>query len=223
MAETLTRHAQQGLLLANAAVGAWAWARLPANAQVPIHFGLDGQADAWAAPLPGLLWLPALALLLYGLRRILPHLDPRGDHLRQSERALDAIWLTLLGFLAGLQVFIVLQTLGWIGPVLQWPVWALAALMAGIGNVLGKLRSNFFVGIRTPWTLSSEHVWDQTHRWAGRLFVGAAVALAVLAGAMPRSAALLPLAVTVLVLASLAPALQSWRLWRAAQGRSTDQ
>jgi uncharacterized membrane protein len=57
--------------------------------------------------------------------------------------------------------------------------------MAGIGNVLGKLRSNFFVGIRTPWTLSSEHVWDQTHRWAGRLFVGAAAVLAVLAGAMP--------------------------------------
>ena len=47
--------------------------------------------------------------------------------------------------------------------------------------------------------------------------------MAVLAGAMPRSAALLPLAVTVLVLASLAPVLQSWRLWRAAQGRSTDQ
>jgi hypothetical protein len=52
MAETLARHAQQGLLLANAAVGAWAWARLPADAQVPIHFGLDGQADAWAARCP---------------------------------------------------------------------------------------------------------------------------------------------------------------------------
>lgn len=223
MAETLARHAQQGLLLANAGVGAWAWARLPADAQVPIHFGLDGQADGWAAPLPGLLWLPALALLLHGLRRILPRLDPRGDHLRQSAPALDAIWLTLLGFLAGVQVFIVLQTLGWIGPLPQWPVWALAALMAGIGNVLGKLRSNFFVGIRTPWTLSSERVWDRTHRWAGRVFVAGAALLAALAWAMPRSPALLPLTVAVLVLISLAPVLQSWRLWHAAQGGSADQ
>jgi uncharacterized membrane protein len=78
-------------------------------------------------------------------------------------------------------------------------------LLALLGNVLGKVRRNFYIGVRTPWTLASEKVWDTTHRFAARAFV-----LAGLLGLSSLAVTANPLAgLAILVAAALASALYS--------------
>jgi uncharacterized membrane protein len=70
-----------------------------------------------------------------------------------------------------------------------------------MGNVLGKVRRNFWVGVRTPWTLASERVWNDTHRLAARLFVVAAVAgLAIVV--LPISLPAMSITVFILIIVS---------------------
>jgi len=88
-------------------------------------------------------------------------------------------------------------------------------LFVVIGNYLARVEPNWFVGIRTPWTLSSDRVWRKTHRTGGWLMVIGGLALAT--GAfLPRSA-LLPLLIGTLVVVAVIPVVQSYVLWKREQ------
>ena len=93
---------------------------------------------------------------------------------------------------------------------------AVGVLLMVLGNYMGKLRRNFFMGIRTPWTLASEAVWERTHRMAGWLFVlgGAVMVVAALAGAV-RGRLLL----AVIVVVALVPVVYSYFVYRRLEGR----
>jgi uncharacterized membrane protein len=87
-------------------------------------------------------------------------------------------------------------------------------MFALIGNVLGKVRRNFYVGVRTPWTLASQRVWNDTHRLAGRMFVGAAV-IGLLAVVLPLPLPVVTIAVIAIIMAAaLWPALYSLLLYK---------
>jgi len=88
-------------------------------------------------------------------------------------------------------------------------------LIALLGNVLGKVRRNFFVGVRTPWTLANEHVWYATHRFAAKTFVAAG--LTGLACAILDAPFWLPLA--AILTGALAPALYSLILYKQLEHR----
>lgn len=87
---------------------------------------------------------------------------------------------------------------------------AVGALLMVLGNYLGKLRKNFFVGIRTPWTLSSDSVWERTHRLGGWLFFGAGL-LIMLCAALGGPRWLVP---ALILTAALIPALYSLLIYR---------
>lgn len=152
-------------------LSAYAWVVLPADVRIPTHWGMSGQPDAYGGKAEGLLLLPAitagLALLLFFIVRI----EPRQRHIRLSTKAYMAIWLAVLGLMAVIHAFAVATALGIALDInIVLPI-ALGVLFVIIGNYFGKLRSNYFAGIRTPWTLSSDLAWDQTHRFGGKLFV----------------------------------------------------
>jgi len=153
------------------ALSAYAWVVLPADVRIPTHWGISGQPDAYGGKAEGLLLLPAisagLALLLFFIARV----EPRQRHIRLSATAYMAIWLAVLGLMAVIHAFAVMTALGIALDInIVLPI-ALGVLFVIIGNYFGKLRSNFFAGIRTPWTLSSDLAWDKTHRFGGKLFV----------------------------------------------------
>jgi uncharacterized membrane protein len=157
---------------AMALAGAWAWIQLPDGAQVPIHWGPDGRPDDWADRTIALFGLPLTALAMTALFLVIPLIEPRRTNLERSRAAYHAIWLASIALLGLIQVGVVVFALGG-----EFDMTALALAGAGImfvviGNVMGKLRSSFLVGVRTPWTLTSELSWNRTHRLAGRLFVG---------------------------------------------------
>ncbi|HEY1128434.1 MAG TPA: SdpI family protein [Roseateles sp.] len=209
---------QVALIAVMALAGAWAFMQLPAGTQVPVHFNALGEADGWAAAGLGLFMLPLLALGLLGLQWVLPRLDPRGENLRKSGKALATIWLAVTLLLALVQAQVVAMSLGQAGPAPRLPMLLMGGLFVLMGNVLGKLRSNYTVGIRTPWTLANERVWDQTHRFAGKVFVVAGLLLVALSmSPLPPQWQAAAICGTALAAAAVS-VLKSYWLWRRQQG-----
>ena len=159
------------LIVVMLAISAYAWVRLPAGVTMPTHWGLDGQPDGYSGKTVGLLMLPLTAVLVALLFLLITRIEPRQKNLRLSARAYTIIVVASLGLLVVLHGLLVATALGAHLDVTLLLSLGLGALFLIIGNYLGKLRSNFFAGIRTPWTLSSDLSWDRTHRFGGKLFM----------------------------------------------------
>jgi uncharacterized membrane protein len=169
-----------GLFAAMAALSAWAWRVLPAGAELATHWGFDGKVNGTMSKETGLLILPAIALGVIALMLVIPRVEPRREHLIASRKAFFVFWIGALAVLAAGHAMIVLTAMGYALDIPGTLLVAIAIMLAAGGNYLGKVRSNWFLGIRTPWTLSSELSWEKSHRLLGRLFViSALVTLAV--------------------------------------------
>jgi uncharacterized membrane protein len=154
------------------AVSALAWGQIPDRTQVPIHWDLAGEADAFASKEVGLLMTPALAIGLLALFVVLPAVEPRGRNLARSGPAYLTMTAAAIVFTGAVHVAVVWTALGNSIDIPRVVGGGLGLLYIVIGNMLGKTRSTWFMGVRTPWTLSSERSWSKTHRLAGRLFAG---------------------------------------------------
>jgi uncharacterized membrane protein len=84
-----------------------------------------------------------------------------------------------------------------------------------LGNYLPRIQPNWFMGVRTPWTMSSDSVWRQTHRTAGWVFVAAGMIL--LTGVVLPRLVFLPILVLTILIAPLIPIVQSYILWKREQ------
>lgn len=158
-----------------AALSAWGWIVTPADAEIPVHWSASGEVNRYGSRLEAFGLIPALTLGLSVLLALAPRIDPRGRNLAESGSLLMTVWMGALALLLVAHSALVLTATGVLdpnGPLLpRLILLAVAAFMAVLGNLLGKARPNWFVGVRTPWTLSSDRSWDITHRWAGRGFV----------------------------------------------------
>ncbi|MEG2832680.1 MAG: SdpI family protein [Ruthenibacterium sp.] len=153
------------------------YAHLPA--QVPSHWNMQGDADGFAAPFDVML-LSFLPLVLALVLQFLPYFDPKRKNYEKFSRAYSAVRLTLALFLCLNHCLLLYNA--FYPDVLHMDA-ILTALMGGmfcvLGNFMPKFRHNYFVGIRTPWTLASAECWRRTHRFAGPLWVIAGVLLIV--------------------------------------------
>jgi uncharacterized membrane protein len=202
-----------GSVVAMLAISAWAWGRIPDDAQIPIHWGINGTADGYGPKWLGLLLTPALGLVLGGVFLVIPRLDPRRDHLVDSSSAWVAITGSLMLLLVVVHGAVIAAVLGATFDMGRVIGVGIGFLFAVIGNFLGKTRSNWFMGIRTPWTMSSERSWTKTHRLGGRLFlvVGlVSIALGLFSSAQVVFFALLP----GIAVAALVPIVYSYFVWR---------
>lgn len=181
-------------------LSAWAWPQIPDDAQVPIHWGIDGTPDGYGPKWLGLLGIPILTALVVALLLVIPRFEPRRTNLERSATAYVAVGIAITLFVTALHVAAVLAALGEdvnLGMVASIGIGLAFVVM---GNYLGKTRSNWFFGIRTPWTLSSDLSWTRTHRLGGIAFMavgllvivtalvaGPSVAIWVLLGGMAAS------------------------------------
>jgi uncharacterized membrane protein len=137
----------------------------------PIHWNAHGKVDGYGSRAQILMLVPGISALVLVLLAVYPWFEPRGEHIRQSMRAYMTICVGALGFLLALHLTLVLVAFGVKLDVSRVIGVLMGLLLAGIGNYLGKLRSNYFAGVRTPWTLSSELSWNKTNRLCGKLLV----------------------------------------------------
>lgn len=208
------------ILYSAAVVGAllllsvWAWTQLPADSSIPIHWGIDGQPDVFADKTIGLFLLPLVIAGTASLLAVIPRFEPRRANLERSAKAYGATWIAAITLLALVDVLAVAAALGAEFDMTRVVMIGTGGLFIVIGNYLPKVRPNYLMGIRTPWTLASDLSWVKTHRIGGRLFVleGAVLAVLGILGVGPETlfAAIVGGLVVLLVVVSA----YSYRVWK---------
>ena len=197
-----------------ASVSAWVALSLPGDVQLPIHWGLDGEADGFSNKWTALIMPPLITACASLFFFFLPALEPRKEGLERSQGLYLWGWIASLQLGAAIELAVVSDALGLGLPVNRVIIGSIGGSLVLLGNQFGKSRSMYLMGLRTPWTLASEDVWIRTHRLAGKLMV--------LAGLVVIAAALLPLPPSVLmrlmlgavVAMALVPIVYSYLLWR---------
>lgn len=158
---------------------AMAWNQLPET--VPTHFGINGQPDDHGSKWTLLIFTP-ISVGLYLVLRFLPQMDPKLKNQNLSEHYPKLI-LLILTFLSAVHVLVIHAAIEQIAGELFMNLVFVGVflLFAGLGNYLNNIKPNYFVGIRTPWTLESGSVWRKTHQKGAKLFfvVGIVGALVV--------------------------------------------
>jgi uncharacterized membrane protein len=200
-----------------AGLSLWAAPDLPSR--VPMHFDVRGTPDRLGSRAEALAGIPlltaGLGALLYGL----PLIDPRRENLARSARAYNALGIALEVFLTVVHAALLLNGLGTPVAIERVVPAAIGLLFLLLGNYLGKTRSNWFFGIRTPWTLSSERVWARTHRLGGRLFAGLGAAIVLVALFAPPEVTLFLTGAGAAAVAVIT-VLYSHLAWRADPART---
>ncbi len=160
----------------------WLYPSLPDR--VPTHWNWKGEVDGWSSKPFGAFFLPGMTAGLWLLFLALPWLSPRGFKIEPFRATYNILVVMVLALMAYIH-FVALQAA--LQPNMDMArafIGGIFALFGGIGVLLGRVKRNFWVGVRTPWTLASDAVWDSTHRLAARLYslTGFGCALAVFAG-----------------------------------------
>jgi uncharacterized membrane protein len=172
--------------------------------RVVSHWNAAGQADGYMSKIWGLGLIPLIMTGFVALLAVLPRIDPYKKNYEKFGDYYEGFILLFVLFMLAIQVQIILWSTGYqISPNLTFPI-LIGILFIYIGFLLGHAEQNWFVGIRTPWTLSSETVWKKTHEIGGKLFkIAGVIAFAgVLAGEYAMWFILVPaLAVAVFTVA----------------------
>ena len=193
------------------------WPSAPSD--IPVHWNASGQVDRYGGKFEGLLLLPLMALGLYLLMWYLPTIDPGRLNYARFGGAYTAIRAGVLLLMAGIYAMVIAWVLGSPVDMSRAVPLAVGALFVLFGSVLGQVQPNWFVGIRTPWTLSSTESWSRTHRLGGRLFVALGVLFALTGLLNVGSFGFVVIGTAVAVVAVLV--VYSYVIWRNDPSRRT--
>ncbi len=157
--------------------------------KIPTHYNIHGDPDDWTNRdqvfVPFFL-IPVMTAGTIALGMVLPWLSPQQFKVDSFRRTYDFVFFLLAALFAWMHGFLMFSAAS--GSLdFRWFTGGMFLFFALLGNVLGKVRSNFWMGVRTPWTLASEVVWEKTHRVAAWLFVAAGLIgfVASIAGLSP--------------------------------------
>jgi len=154
---------------------------------LPIHWNIRGEPDGWAHKQTAVMLMPAIVGVLFLLMFVLPLISKRAFGEESSRRAFNYTMVTVIMLMEFIHMIMLLAGLH---PGLDTGKGLMVGMFlffALLGNMMGKIRRNRWMGVRTKWTLASDKVWEPTHRLAARLMVlgGAAAALLTLIGISP--------------------------------------
>jgi uncharacterized membrane protein len=212
MTITRTNLLSLGLVVFSFVFAAALYSRLPER--VPIHWNASGQVDGFMSKPWGPFVVPLVMAGVYLLLSVIPRISPRGYRVERFTGVFEIMKAAILAFLFLVTTLVLLAGIGAPVPMDRAIHAGTGLLFVVLGNFMGKLTKNFFVGIRTPWTLASDEVWLRTHRLGGKLFVLAGVGVFV--SGLLRAGAV-PLLVAVGVAAGI-PVVYSYVLYRRIEG-----
>ncbi|MFA5870658.1 MAG: DUF1648 domain-containing protein [Candidatus Paceibacterota bacterium] len=138
--------------------------------QIASHWGAMGEVNGYMSKLWGILFIPILLFVLLSILVMVPRFDPKKEAIEKMTGIYDAFLILLSSFFFLLQLFIVGSNLvTGIDPARIFP-FLFGLLFIGLGFLIERVKQNWTIGIRNPWTLSSEAVWDKTHKAGGKVF-----------------------------------------------------
>lgn len=189
------------------------WQKLPADVRIPVHWNITGQPDRYSGKFMGLMLMPIVTIVMVIVMLVAPVVEPRQKNIQSSRKAYNMILSAIVLMMAFLHFIILIAALGEPINVMKGVCLGIGLVFILIGNYSGKIRSNFMLGVKTPWTLSSELSWYKIHRLAGRLFIllGAIVGLSGLT--LPGLAVFIILLVGVVGLVATIT-IYSYLIWK---------
>ncbi len=169
---------------------------------VPVHFGADGQPDRYGDRSEFLLivlMLMGVSAIMYLLLKFLPSIDPKRTA-KYSKPVFRQLAFVLLLFMSVLNLVIMYATTHGSLKVEKLVFPLLGVLFTYLGNIMHSLKPNYFVGIRTPWTLESENTWRKTHQLAGKIWLPGGLIITLLSLLLPTETAVVVFMITVFVM-----------------------
>jgi len=157
-----------GLIVISFAIGIYFYDKIPE--QMASHWNSKGEVDDYMSKSYGLFLMPAVSVLMILIFILIIKIDPLKKNIKKFIAYYEGLILAIILFLFYLNLLNIFANLGYSFNMTQMMMPALGILFYFIGIVLTKAKRNWFVGIKTPWTLSSDKVWDKTHLLGGKLF-----------------------------------------------------
>jgi uncharacterized membrane protein len=152
---------------------AYLWNALPEK--IPIHWNIKGEIDGWGTKDKLIVILLTLTVFVYLLLQVVSRIDPKGKLEKMGNKLYHIKFFTML-VMSLLAVFILYSVQNQTGSNTKALFALMGFLFVGFGNYFQTLKPNYFIGIKTPWTLENETVWKETHKLGGKLwFFGGAV------------------------------------------------
>jgi len=139
--------------------------------QVPTHWNIQGEVDDYSHKAVATLVMPLLPLAIYVLMTVVPKIDPKRQNYGKFGPSYEKIRTIIVTIMVGITVLPLLSALGYDIKVDLLVRIFIPLLFIALGNYMGKIKHNYFVGIKVPWTLASAEVWNKTHRLGGKLMV----------------------------------------------------
>lgn len=197
------------LILASLLLGAYLYPIMPER--MASHWDASGSVNGYMPKLLGLLLMPVISAILFLAFLVIPRIDPLKENIAKFRAYYDMFILLLFGFLFDLYLLTIFWNLGYRFNIIQLMAPAIGLLILYAGVLTENAKQNWFIGVRTPWTLSSETVWNKTNRLAGKLFKAAGI-LAMLGAVFPEHAILFIL--VPVILAGIYPLIYSYQEYR---------
>lgn len=159
------------VLIAIAVVaGLLLWNQLPE--QMASHWNVNDEVDGYMSKFWGVFLMPLTTLGLFGLFMIIPNIDPHKANIAGFRETFNLFIIFFVGFMLYIHALTIVWSLGYSNFKISSAMLPFVGLLfIFIGYMLRKAKRNFFIGIRTPWTLSSDSVWDKTHQLGSSLFM----------------------------------------------------
>lgn len=162
-----------GIILVSFLVGICFYPRMPGA--MASHWNIRGEVDGYMSNFWGLFLMPSISVGLLLLFVLIPKIDPLKANIEKFRKYYDGLVVLTIVFLFYLYLLTIFWNMGLRFNMIQLLAPALGILFYYCGVLIEKAKRNWFIGIRTPWTLSSEKVWEKTHKIGGRLFKVAGV------------------------------------------------
>ena len=156
------------IIIISFVIGIYLYPQMPDK--MASHWNAQGIVDGYSSKFIGLFLMPIISLAMLLLFLVIPHIDPLKSNIKKFRNYFDAFILIIFVFLFYLYVLTLIWNFGFVYNIILFLVPAFAFLFFFAGILIEKAKRNFFIGIRTPWTLSNEKVWDNTHKVGGKLF-----------------------------------------------------
>ncbi|HEX9016575.1 MAG TPA: SdpI family protein [Chloroflexota bacterium] len=198
-------------------VAAVSWTSAPER--YPVHWNLAGQVDRYGGKTEGLLLMPVMTLAIYLALVFVPRIDPLRANYERFRGTYGAMRLVFTVSMAIIYGIMLLSGAGYPIDTSRVIPMVVGGMLVVVGNFLGKIRPNWFVGIRTPWTLSSRKSWVKTHRLGGWLFI--LVGLSLMLTGLVRTVWSFELMMAVFVASMVWMIAYSYVVWRSDPDRTT--
>ncbi len=194
---------------------------LPADAKIPIHWNIHNEIDGWTTKTNAALFNVGVSLGLFLLMFLMPYYSPwYRRYSKRNENFIPTITFILLLFLALINLYCLYIAARGKEPAIKLIQVLIGLLFIFLGNLLPKAPRNFFVGIRTPWTLANEEVWIKTHRLGGWMFVFSGLIMVLNGFILTANKTLQEISGIFALVILLYPVLYSFLIFRKLENRN---